>query len=124
AASLALALALFGDWFWALTSAAAPPMPPLPRIMVLPTEWLTWPQQDVLVFQPLLAVCLGLLARTLRPVTRAVTQRLGRLLPRSLAGRLRLAFGTLIGLTLLSGAAGFGMIEEMHLQVHRVQLRA
>src|SRR3954452_14640967 len=42
AASLALALALFGDWFWALTSAAgAPPMPPLPRIMALPTEWLT-----------------------------------------------------------------------------------
>src|SRR5207244_1437067 len=40
------------------------------------------------------------------------------------AGRLRLAFGTLIGLTLLLGAAGFGMIEEMHLQTHRVQLRA
>src|SRR4051794_28160899 len=40
AVSFALALALLGDWFWALTSAAgAPPMPPLPRIMVLPTAW-------------------------------------------------------------------------------------
>ena len=58
AGALALALALFGDWFWALTSAAAaPPMPALPRIMVQPTAWLTWPHQDILVFQPLLAGC-------------------------------------------------------------------
>lgn len=125
AISLALALALFADWFWALTSAAAaPPMPPLPHITLLPTEWLTWPHQDILVFQPLLALCLGLLTWLLAPAISALGLPIARLLPRSLTGRLRLAFGTLVGLTLLFGGASFGMIEEMHLQAHRVQLRA
>jgi signal transduction histidine kinase len=125
AASLALALALFGDWFWALTSAAAaPPMPPLPRIMVLPTAWLTWAHQDILVFQPVLALLLGLFAWAARPVLSGLSRPLAGALPRSLGGRLRLAFGTLIALTLLLGVAGFGMIEEMHLRTHRVQLRA
>jgi signal transduction histidine kinase len=125
AGSLALALALFGDWFWALTAAAAaPPMPPLPRIMVLPTAWLTWPHQDVLFFQPPLALSLGVLTWTVGPSLGALGRPLVRILPRSLAGRLRLAFGTLIALTLLLGLAGFGMIEEMHLRAHRVQLRA
>lgn len=125
AISLALALAVFGDWFWALTSAAAaPPMPPLPHITLLPTEWLTWPHQDILVFQPLLALGLGLLTWLLTLAVGALGLPIARLLPRSLTGRLRLAFGTVVGLTLLFGAASFGMIEEMHLQAHRVQLRA
>ena len=56
----AIAWALLGDWFWMMTSAAgAPPMPPLPRIMVLPSEYLTWAHQDILFFQPLLAVEAG-----------------------------------------------------------------
>jgi signal transduction histidine kinase len=125
AVSLALALALFGDWFWALTSAAAaPPMPPLPRIMVLPTAWLTWPQQDILFFQPFLSLLLGLIAWAARPAFGSLRGPLASALPHSLGGRLRLAFGALIALTMLLGAASFGMIEEMHLRAHRVQLRA
>src|SRR5262249_51118302 len=38
-------------------------------------------------------------------------------------GRLRLAFGTVTVLTLGLGAISFGMIEEMHVKTHRVQLR-
>jgi signal transduction histidine kinase len=58
------------------------------------------------------------------PSIRAIGRPSARLLPHSLTGRLRLAFGTLMGLTLLLGTASFGVIEEMHLQAHRVQLRA
>ena len=54
-----------------MTSAAgAPPMPPLPRIMVLPTNVLTWAHQDILFFQPLLAVALGLVAWSTGPLGR------------------------------------------------------
>lgn len=125
AGSFALALALFGDWFWALTSAAgAPPMPPLPRITLLPTAWLSWPHQGILFFQPLLALLLGLLVWTVGRAVGVLNGPIVRLLPRSLSGRLRLAFGSLIALMLLLGAVGFGTIEEMHLRTHRVQLRA
>src|SRR4051794_11236044 len=104
-ASLALAWWLLGDWFWMMTSAAgAPPMPPLPRIMVFPTEYLTWAHQDILFFQPLLAIALGMAAWSVRPLGRKLGLRVsGRLLPRSLSGRLRLAFGTLTVLTMALG---------------------
>ena len=124
--SLALAWWLTGHWFWLMTSAAgAPPMPPLPRIMVLPTAWLSWAHQDILFFQPLLAVILGLVAWSFGSLGRKLTPHVSRLiLPRSLSTRLRLAFGTLTLLTLALGMIGFGMIEEMHIRTHRVQLRA
>lgn len=71
AESLALAWALLGDWWWMMTSAAgAPPMPPLPRIIVLPTTLMTWAHQDILFFQPLLAVVLGLVAWSAGPLGR------------------------------------------------------
>src|SRR5688500_1232613 len=125
AGSLALAWALLGDWYWMMTSAAgAPPMPPLPRIMVLPTNRLTWAHQDILFFQPLLAVVLGLVAWSTGPLSRKLGPHARRLLPHSLSGRLRLAFGTLTLLTMALGMIGFGMIEEMHVRTHRIQLRA
>lgn len=125
AGSLALAWALLGDWYWMMTSAArAPPMPPLPRIMVLPTGLLTWAHQDILVLQPVLAAVLGLVAWSMGPVGRRLGPRVGRLLPHSLSGRLRVAFGTLTLLTLALGMIGFAMIEGMHVRTHRIQLRA
>lgn len=125
AGSLALAWALLGDWYWMMTSAAgAPPMPPLPRIMVLPTDLLTWAHQDILFLQPLLAVVLGLVAWSMGPLSRKRGPHVSRLLPHSLSGRLRLAFGTLTLLTMALGMIGFGMIEEMHVRTHRIQLRA
>jgi signal transduction histidine kinase len=125
AGSLALAWGLLGDWFWMMTSAAgAPPMPPLPRIMVLPTEYLTWAHQDILFLQPVLAVVLGLVAWVIGPLGRKLSPQASRLLPHSLSGRLRLAFGTLTLLTMALGMIGFAMIEEMHVRTHRIQLRA
>lgn len=137
AGSLAAAHMLTGAWYWGLTAAAgAPPMPQLPRITLLPTEWLTWAQQDVLFLQPVLAAALAAGGRLLAAggrlavsLMRLAGQRhpptlaTDRLLPRSLGGRLRLAFGTLILLTLALGMVGFGMIEEMHVRVHRLQLQ-
>ena len=125
AVSFAVAWKLFGDWFWMLTSAAgAPPMPPLPRIMIFPGDWFTWAHQDILFFQPLLAVALGLLTLGLRPLGARVDRLMARVLPRSIGGQLRLAFGALTLLTLAVGMAVFGIIEEMHIRNHRVQLRA
>jgi signal transduction histidine kinase len=125
AGSLILAWWLFGDWFWMMTSAAgAPPMPALPRISVLPMEYVSWAQQDILFFQPLLAVLLGVATWSLGPLGRKLNPVMDRLLPDSLSARLRLAFGTLTVLTLALGMIGFGMIEEMHVRTHRVQLRA
>ncbi len=125
AGSLALAWALLGDWYWMMTSAAgAPPMPPLPRIMVLPTHLLTWAHQDILFLQPVVAVGLGLVAWSVGPLGRKLGPWVSRLLPHSLGARLRVAFGTLTLLTMALGMIGFGMIEEMHVRTHRIQLRA
>ncbi|MFN8636548.1 MAG: ATP-binding protein [Chloroflexota bacterium] len=125
ACSLATALYAFGDWWWGMTSAAgAPPMPPIPRIMVLPTEYLTWAQQDILFFEPLVATTLGLLAWAIRAWSAKLHLNVGALLPTSLGSRLRLAFMTLTVFGLAGGMVGFGMIEDMHLRTHRVQLRA
>lgn len=125
AVSFALAWRLLGDWFWMLTAAAgAPPMPPLPRIMLLPTDWFTWAHQDILFLQPPLAVALGLLVIALRPVSARLGQWTRRVLPRSISGQLRLAFGALTLLTIALGMVGFGMIEEMDIRNHHVQLRA
>lgn len=125
-ASLCLAVAwqVTGSWYWMLTSAAsARPMPALPRVSILPPEWMTWPQQDILFLQPLMAVALGLLAVILGPFGQAMLETTGRWLPGSLRGRLRLAFGVLTVLTLGLGMIGFSMIEEMHMRTHRLQLQ-
>lgn len=125
AGSFALAWALLGDWWWMMTAASgAPPMPPLPRITVLPTEIMTWAHQAILFFQPLLAIVLGLAAWSTGPLGRTLGPIVGLLLPHSLSGRLRLAFGTLTLMTMVLGMIGFGMIEEMHVRTHRIQLRA
>jgi signal transduction histidine kinase len=123
--SLALGMRLTGFAPWGLVSAASAwPMPPLPQITLLPTDWLTWPLQDILVFQPALAVLLGLLTLGLAPGVRWVTRRMGRFLPGSISGQLHWAFGGLILLTIVLGLVGFGTIEEMHYRVHRLQLQA
>jgi signal transduction histidine kinase len=125
AGSFAVAWNVLGDWFWMLTAAAgAAPMPPLPRIMLLPTAWFSWAQQDILFLQPPLAVALGLLTLALRPLGGRLGWLWARVLPRSIGGRLRLAFGALTVLALVLGMVGFGIIEEMHIRNHRVQLRA
>lgn len=122
--SLAFGMRLTGNMSWGLTSAAAaPPMPVLPRVALLPLEWMTWPQQDILVFQPILAVLLGLVTLGAASVVRFAANRSSHFLPRSLAGRLRWAFGVLTALTLVLGAVGFGMIEEIHFRIHRLQLQ-
>ena len=124
-ASFATALLLFGDWYWGLTSAAgAPPMPPLPRIALFPTTLLTWAHQDLLFFQPLLAVLLGVAACAARQLDAQVGRIAAAGAPASLSGRLRLAYGAVITMTMVLGLVGFGMIEEMHMRTHRIQLRA
>jgi signal transduction histidine kinase len=124
-ATLAVAFQIYGDWWLGMTNAAgAPPMPALPRITIVPTAYLSWAQQDILFFQPVLAVLLGLLFYGLRSARERFHLSAGMLLPTSLAARLRLAFTTLTVLGLAVGMVGFGMIEEMHMRTHRVQLRA
>jgi signal transduction histidine kinase len=91
--------------------------------MILPTAWFSWAHQDILFLQPPLAVALGLLTLALRPVSACIGQVSGRILPRSIGGQLRLAFGSLTLLTLVLGMVGFGIIEEMHIRNHHVQLR-
>jgi signal transduction histidine kinase len=123
--SFAAALLLFGDWYWGLTSAAgAPPMPPLPRITLFPTTLLTWAHQDLLFFQPLLAVLLAVAAYGVRRLDAPVGRMAAVGAPTSLSGRLRLAFGAVITMTMVLGLIGFGMIEDMHMRTHRIQLRA
>ncbi|MGE3269604.1 MAG: ATP-binding protein, partial [Chloroflexota bacterium] len=125
AVSLAAGCLLLGAWFWSMNAAAgAPPMPPLPRILLFPTTWMSWAQQDILFFQPPLAVALYLLARVLGQGTSRLGGAVSRVLPGSIGGRLRLAFGALTVLALAPGIAGFGTIEEMHIRTHEVQLRA
>ena len=95
--SYALAWHLHGAWYWGLTGAAsAAPMPSLPRIAVAPVTLLTWAHQDILVFQPLLAVLLGGLAWALRRPGRSLSRFATVLMPASLSGRLRLAFGAVV----------------------------
>src|SRR5688572_12234094 len=57
-ASLAFGQKVLGNSLLGLTSAASmPPMPEaVPQLSVLPTTLLTWAQQDVLFFQPLVAL--------------------------------------------------------------------
>jgi signal transduction histidine kinase len=125
ATSLELGMRLTGFAQWGLVSAAsARPMPQLPHVEILSADWLTWPLQDILVFQPLLAVALGALTLAVSPSLRHTTQVAGRFLPGSLAGRLRWAFGGLILLTVMLGLVGFAMIEEMHYRIHQLQLQA
>src|SRR6266508_3246918 len=85
AVSLAIGSQVLGLWVWGLNSAAsAPPMPPLPRVMLLPAELMTWAQQDVLFFQPVVALALSLAFLLLRRAGHPIGSRLERYLPRSL----------------------------------------
>ena len=125
AASLAVGSQYLGTSVWGLTGASsAPPMPALPRVTLLPTELLTWPQQDVLFFQPLLALVLAVIARLSQHVGGRFRPQAARLLPRSLGARLTLVFGGLTALTFAVGLTGFGALEEMHYRGHRLQLQA
>jgi diguanylate cyclase (GGDEF)-like protein/PAS domain S-box-containing protein len=125
AGSLAVGSQLLGTSVWTLTSAAsAPPMPPLPRLAVLPMSVMSWAQQDVLFFQPIMALALGLLALLLRSSGRLVHQLPPFLLPRSVRVRLMLATGGLLALSLLVGWVGFSSLEEMHFRGHVLQLHA
>ena len=119
AISLAVGSQLLGGSDWALVNPASmPPLPEVPHLSVLPSELMTWAQQDVLVFQPLLALAFGAISIGLRHLA------IGRLLPDSLGARLRLALGGLTALTLLVGWAGFSALEEMHVREHQLQLIA
>ncbi len=124
AASLAVGSQVLGSFVWSLTSpASAPPMPPLPRVALLPASVMTWAQQDVLVFQPALALALGLLWKALGPGLSRATSIQARWLPRSLGARLTLTFGALASLSLFVAWIGFSTLEDMHLRGHRVQLQ-
>jgi diguanylate cyclase (GGDEF)-like protein len=119
-ASMAFGLIVLDTYVWSLNAQLSmTPMPSwIPRATLLPTQLLTWGQQDVLFGQPALAVVLagiGLLVRRLG-------HRVPRLLPKSLNARLQLTVGALTALTLLVGWVGFSALEDMHFRGHRVQL--
>ena len=125
AGSLAISSQVLGTSVWTLTSAAsAPPMPPLPRMDVLPFTVMSWAQQDILLFQPVLALALGALAIATRVIGRIARALPSSLLPRSVRMRLMLANGGVLALTFMVGWVGFASLEEMHFRGHLLQLQS
>lgn len=124
AMGLAFGSQVLGIFSWGLTSAAAAtPMPPLPRLALLPSWLMTWAQQDVLVLQAVLALGLGLLATLLRRPAALMFRWLPGVAQSSLAGRLGMTFGLLLALNVLVGWVGFSALEEMHLRGHQSQFQ-
>ncbi len=115
---------VLGSWMWGLvTQATMSPMPTwTPRVMLLPTTMVSWPQQDILVFQPLLAVVLAIVGLGLRVVVAHATPHISRVLPRSLNARLQLLIAAMTTLTVVVGWVGFSALEDMHFRGHQVQL--
>ena len=122
--SLAVGSQLLGGYFWTLViPASMPPVPELPHLTFFPEWLLTWGQQDLLVAQPALAVALGGATMPLRSA-RWRPHLLKRLIPDSLAGRLRLTLVVLTALTFVVGWVGFSALEDMHFRGHQLQLVA
>jgi diguanylate cyclase (GGDEF)-like protein len=115
---------LFGTGVWGLvTQASMTPMPTwTPRVALLPTTLVTWAQQDILIFQPVLAVAVAAVALGLRAASGRVAPHLPSMLPSSLRARLQLLIGALLTLTLFVGWVGFSALEDMHFRGHRLQL--
>lgn len=111
-------------WAWSLTMpATAAPMPSLPRVTLLPQDLMTWPQQDILVFEPLLALALAGAALLLRAGLPLVLRPFAWLAPRSISTRLTLALGGITLLTFSVGGVGFNALEEMHFRAHSLQFQ-
>src|SRR5437762_6344518 len=111
---------VFGSNIWSLNAQLSmAPMPSWgPRITLLPTDLLTWGQQDILFFQPVLSVVLAGMCL----VMRSLTARVPSLFPKSLNARLQFTVCALTALTLLVGWVGFSALEDMHFRGHGVQL--
>ncbi len=124
-AALVIGQKVLGASLWSLNmQASMPPMPELtPHVTLLPTSLITWAQQDILVFQPVLAVTLAIFCLTARAAADRATPYTTWLLPRSISGRLQLMVASLSALTVLVGWVGFSALEDMHFRGHQVQLQ-
>jgi diguanylate cyclase (GGDEF)-like protein/PAS domain S-box-containing protein len=125
AGGLAIGARVLGDPIWSLVPAAgSPPMSALPHLALLPLTALSWPQQDILLLQPVIALALGGLALLGRSLGVLAPHLPSFIVPRSVRVRLMLANVSLIALTFLVGWVGFSALEEMHARSHQVQLHA
>jgi diguanylate cyclase (GGDEF)-like protein len=124
--SLVFGAQVLGARQWNLTTQfSMPPMPEwLPRLTFLPTDLVSWAQQDLLVAVPLVAVALALLTVCAASAGARPAGWVARWLPRSLSGRLQLTMGGLTALTLVVGWVGFSALQDMHIRGHKLQLQA
>jgi diguanylate cyclase (GGDEF)-like protein len=116
---------VLGTGVWGLVSQSTmTPMPAwTPQIMLLPTTLVSSAQQDILFFQPGLALVLATLGLCLQGVGARLAPRLPSLLPRSLNARMQLTILALTALTVVVGWVGFSALEDMHFRGHQLQLQ-
>jgi diguanylate cyclase (GGDEF)-like protein len=122
---LVFAQKVLGTGVWGLVNQSTmSPMPTwTPQITLLPTTLATSAQQDILFFQPLLALAVAALGLGLQSGLAWFAPYLPSLLPRSLNARLQLTICALTALTVVVGWVGFSALEDMHFRGHQLQLQ-